>query len=509
MKKVIIRKTEEIENWRRNINSEINFIPTMGNLHDGHIKLISTAKNDNSNINLVSIFINPLQFDNKLDLENYPKTIDNDIKISFSNGADAIFIPSNEDIYPPNNKIKFLKAPIELSSALCGLNRNGHFDGVCTVVYRLLNLIKPKNLYLGEKDWQQLLILKNLVLKEKLNVAIKSIPTQRDFDGIPLSSRNVHLSKNERKLIRFFSSELLKTKKNFQQEKNINLNEIIQNLSAKKISIEYLEHLHPHTLQKARLEDNISLLAGAIRCGETRLIDHVFLMKRRPIIAIDGPAGSGKSTVTKLIAKKLKLLYLDTGAMYRALSWLILKENIDYKKEKKLLNIFKDISIVFKSNTNSYQDVYVNNYCVTEEIRSQKISSIVSKISSIKEVRKFLVEEQRKIGESGGLIAEGRDIGTTVFPHAELKIFLTASIDERVKRRKFDKNSKDLQEIDLNILKALIEKRDFEDSNREISPLIKANDAIEIITDGYTINEVVDRIIDLYNDKIPKETEIK
>ena len=217
MKKVIIRKTEEIENWRRNINSEINFIPTMGNLHNGHIKLISTAKNDNSNVNLVSIFINPLQFDNKLDLENYPKTIDNDIKISFSNGADAIFIPSNEDIYPPNNKnIKFLKAPKELSSALCGLNRIGHFDGVCTVVYRLLNLIKPKNLYLGEKDWQQLLILKNLVLKEKLNVAIKSIPTQRDFDGIPLSSRNVHLSKNERKLIRFFSSELLEAKKKFQ-----------------------------------------------------------------------------------------------------------------------------------------------------------------------------------------------------------------------------------------------------------------------------------------------------
>ena len=145
MKKVIIRKAEEIENWRRNINSDINLIPTMGNLHNGHIKLISTAKNDNSNINLVSIFINPLQFDNDLDLENYPKTIENDIKISFANGADAIFIPSTEDIYPPNNKnIKLLQAPLALSSALCGLNRVGHFDGVCTVVYRLLNLIKPK-----------------------------------------------------------------------------------------------------------------------------------------------------------------------------------------------------------------------------------------------------------------------------------------------------------------------------------------------------------------------------
>ena len=193
----------------------------------------------------------------------------------------------------------------------------------------------------------------------------------------------------------------------------------------------------------------------------------------------------------------------------RALSWLFLKENIDYKKEKKLQNILQDISIEFKSNSNSYQDVFINNYCVTEEIRSKEISTIVSKISSIKEVRQFLVEEQRKFGKSGGLIAEGRDIGTTVFPDAELKIFLTASIDERAQRRKSDKKSKDSQGIALHKLKELIQKRDFEDSNREISPLIKANDAIEIITDGYPINEVVDKIIDLYNDKIPKETQIQ
>jgi len=506
----ILRNIEELEKWRLNLKSDINFIPTMGNLHDGHQKLISTAKSDNANLNIVSIFINPLKFDKKSDLETYPKTIDNDIKISFSNGADAIFIPSTDDIYPPNNKnITLLKASAALSSALCGLNRIGHFDGVCTVVYRLLDIIKPKNLYLGEKDWQQLLILKNLVLTKKLNIAIKSIPTQRDFDGIPLSSRNVHLSKKERKLMRFFSNELLRAKRNFKEESKINLKEIIQKLSAKKILIEYLEHLNPYTLQTLGDEDNISILAGAIRCGETRLIDHIFLMKRSPIIAIDGPAGSGKSTVTKLIANKLKLLYLDTGSMYRAISWLLIKEKIDYQKENKLNNILKDISIVFKSNTNSHQDVFINNYCVTEEIRSREISSIVSKISSIKEIRKFLVEEQRKIGKLGGLVAEGRDIGTTVFPDAELKIFLTASIDERAKRRKSDKKSKDSKEIDLDKLKELIKKRDFEDSNREISPLIKANDAIEIITDGYSINEVVKKIIDLYNDKIPKEIQIQ
>ena len=179
MNKIILSKTNELRNWRRNINSDINFIPTMGNLHKGHMKLISTAKNENSNINLVSIFVNPLQFDNKSDLENYPKTIENDIQICYSNGADAIFIPNTEEIYPADNKdIKFMKASEELSSALCGLKRTGHFDGVCTVIYRLLTLIKPKNLYLGEKDWQQLIILKNLVLTNKFNVSIKSIPTQ-------------------------------------------------------------------------------------------------------------------------------------------------------------------------------------------------------------------------------------------------------------------------------------------------------------------------------------------
>ena len=227
------------------------------------------------------------------------------------------------------------------------------------MVYRLLNLVKPKNLYLGEKDWQQLLILKNLISEKKLNIHIKSIPTQRDFDGIPLSSRNIRLSKNERELIRLFSNELFLAKNIFKQEKTINLKHITKKLESKNISIEYLEHLHPYNLQIATLKDNISILAGAIKCGHTRLIDHVFLMKRSPIIAIDGPAGSGKSTVTKLIAEKLNLLYLDTGAMYRALSWFLIRENINYHKENELKKILKNISIVFKSNAYANQDVFI------------------------------------------------------------------------------------------------------------------------------------------------------
>ena len=144
MNKIIIRNTEELKKWRRNLKSDINFIPTMGNLHDGHQKLISTAKSSNCNTNLLSIFVNPLQFDSKEDLKSYPKTVDKDIEIAFSNGTDAIFIPNIIDIYPKNNKsISYLKAPKELSSALCGITRVGHFDGVCTVVYSCLLYTSP------------------------------------------------------------------------------------------------------------------------------------------------------------------------------------------------------------------------------------------------------------------------------------------------------------------------------------------------------------------------------
>ena len=402
-----------------------------------------------------------------------------------------------------------MKASKELSSALCGLTRVGHFDGVCTVVYRLLKLIQPKNLYLGEKDWQQLLIIKNLIEEKKFNINIISVPTQRDSDGVPFSSRNKLLSKNEKEILKLFSNELSHAKKIFKKDKKLDLKQLTQKLESKNISIEYLEQLHPYSLKKIQAEDNISILAGAIKCGKIRLIDHVFLMKRKPIIAIDGPAGSGKSTITKLIAKELNLLYLDTGAMYRAISWLFKKEKIDYAKDSELKKILNDISIIFKSNSLSQQDVFINNFCVTEAIRSQEISSIVSKISSIKKIREFLVNEQRKIGQSGGLVAEGRDIGTTVFPDAELKIFLTASIDERAKRRKSELELRGTEEIDFNQLRELIRKRDFEDSTRKISPLKKANDAIEILTDGYSINEVVEKIINIYNLNIPKEIQLE
>jgi pantoate ligase / CMP/dCMP kinase len=212
-----------------------------------------------------------------------------------------------------------------------------------------------------------------------------------------------------------------------------------------------------------------------------------------PIIAIDGPAGAGKSTVTKLVAARLGLLFLDTGAMYRAITWLVLEANLALDDEIKIAELVSQAKIVLTG-----AQVMVNGVDVTEAIRTQAVTSKVSAIAALGVVRAELVKQQQAIGASGGIVAEGRDMCTHVFPAAQVKIFLTASAGERARRRQQDLLDRGQGKVNLAELEQSIVDRDLIDSTREISPLKKADDAVEIISDNLSIDQVVDRIVQLY-----------
>lgn len=216
-------------------------------------------------------------------------------------------------------------------------------------------------------------------------------------------------------------------------------------------------------------------------------------MSQLPIIAIDGPAGAGKSTVTKLVAARLGLLFLDTGAMYRSIAWLVLEANLALDDELNIAELVSRAKIVLAG-----ERVVVNGIDVTEAIRTQTVTSKVSAIAKLGVVRAELVKQQQAIGAQGGIVAEGRDMCTQVFPDAQVKIFLTASVGERARRRQQDLRDRGQGEVNLAELERSIAERDAIDSTREISPLKKAVDAVEIISDNLSIEEVVDAIVAMY-----------
>lgn len=216
------------------------------------------------------------------------------------------------------------------------------------------------------------------------------------------------------------------------------------------------------------------------------------------IIAIDGPAGSGKSTISKMIAEEIKFMYLDTGAMYRLFTLKVLSENIKFDDFVKINELLENLNIDIKDNK-----FFLDGKDVSDEIRKTEISENVSKVAKIKEVREKMVYLQREISKSKNVILDGRDIGTVVFPEAELKIFLIANSKERAERRYKELKEKgeniSFEEIYNNILE-----RDKTDSTREISPLKKAEDAIEVDTTSKNIDEVKNEILSIYSSIIEK-----
>lgn len=211
------------------------------------------------------------------------------------------------------------------------------------------------------------------------------------------------------------------------------------------------------------------------------------------VIAVDGPAGAGKSTIAKIIAEKLNINYIDTGAMYRAVTYKCLQNKIDINNEDEVIKIAKDTQIDFKDN-----NIYMDSNLLQEEIRTMEVSNNVSNVAKIKDVRYLMVDVQRKIGEKNSVILDGRDIGSYVFPNADYKFFLVATPEERGNRRYKELVNKGY-EVKLDEIINDIIKRDEIDSNREFAPLVKAEDAIEIDTTGKDINEVVESVLSKIN----------
>ncbi len=219
---------------------------------------------------------------------------------------------------------------------------------------------------------------------------------------------------------------------------------------------------------------------------------------KRIVVAIDGPAGAGKSTIAKLVAEKLGYAYIDTGAMYRSVAWKFLETGKAFD-EAYISELAKTMVIEFKPEANINR-VFVDGVEVTGAIRSAEVTANVSRVAAIGDVREAMVEQQRRMGETGGVLMDGRDIGTVVFPNAQLKIFLTASVEERAMRRYKELVAKG-EQVDLAQLQNDIASRDKQDSERAISPLRQAEDALLLDTSNMNIQQVTEKILALVEER--------
>ncbi|MDY6781396.1 MAG: bifunctional pantoate--beta-alanine ligase/(d)CMP kinase [Cyanobacteriota bacterium] len=480
---------------------DLGLVPTMGALHAGHQSLVERARAENEVV-VASIFVNPLQFGPQEDFQQYPRAIERDCQLCEQWGVDVVFAPSAQELGVWGNNTLVIP-PAEMLSVLCGPRRPGHFQGVATIVTKLLAIAQPTRAYFGEKDAQQLAIIRRLVRDLNLPVEIRAVAIARDTSGVALSSRNQYLTPVEKEQAPILFRSLQAAKEEFnagKRETSALLAPAKDKLTASPdVKLDYLEIVDPHTLRPLERIEVEGLVAIAAYLGSTRLIDNLLLRNRKPIIAIDGPAGAGKSTVTRRVARALGFLHLDTGAMYRAVTALVLEAGIDVEDEAAVAELLDSAAIEFRvPNTESGTRVFVGEQDITSTLRSSAITAHVSAVSRLPAVRQMLVAQQRNWGQKGGIVAEGRDIGTRVFPDAELKIFLTASVGERARRRLQDLKAQGEVEIDFERLEQDIQRRDFLDSTRSLSPLRKAPDAIELTTDSLSVEEATQAILALY-----------
>jgi pantoate ligase / CMP/dCMP kinase len=499
MQRPDMQRSSSTEGWL----GDLGLVPTMGALHVGHRSLIQRARQENAVV-IVSIFVNPLQFGPAEDFTQYPRTLEPDLALCQDCGVDAVFVPVAADLVS-SRPITQVVPPAALTEGLCGRSRPHHFQGVATIVLKLLNLVQPDRAYFGRKDAQQLAIIQQLV--QDLNVATTIVPCPivREPNGLAYSSRNRYLSEAQTQQALALSQGLKQAEALFNTgvKDRRSLLKIIETIVTKElgVQVEYIDVVDPQTLEPLTQVDAVGMVAIAARVGNTRLIDNIVLDSRKPILAIDGPAGAGKSTVTRLCAKKLGLIHLDTGAMYRAMTWLALQSDVPLEDEVAIADLVSQAQLELKPS--DPLEVRVNGQDVTQAIRSLEVTAHVSTLAAQPAVRDILRQQQQAYAQVGGVAAEGRDIGTHIFPEAGLKIFLTASVEERARRRYQELQTAGNAEITYDNLVLDIAERDRKDSQRAIAPLRKAADAIEIVTDGLSVVEVTDKIVHLYKERCP------
>lgn len=273
----IVDLQNELFNYRKE-GKKIGLVPTMGALHQGHASLVRRSVDDND-ITVVSVFVNPTQFNDKNDLKNYPRTLEADCTLLEECKADMVFAPSVEEMYPVEDKRVFEFPPV--TTVMEGAHRLGHFNGVCQVVSRLFYIVRPTNAYFGEKDWQQIAVIKAMVKYLQLPVNIVECPIIRDQSGLALSSRNQLLSENERKIATNIFKYLDKSRAKAKKESVKQVHDfVVDNINAiEGLQVEYFEIVDGNTLLSISSWDESDYVVGCITvyCGSipVRLIDHI------------------------------------------------------------------------------------------------------------------------------------------------------------------------------------------------------------------------------------------
>jgi pantoate--beta-alanine ligase len=276
----ILPLRRQVKRWKLE-NKTIALVPTMGNLHVGHIELVVSAKERADKV-VVSIFVNPIQFDKKADLQAYPQTLEADKEKLALAGCDLVFTPSVEDIYPDGDETTRVEVPI-LGEILEGASRLGHFSGVSTIVNKLFNMVMPDFSIFGQKDFQQLLLVKRMVADLNMPIKIIGLPTVRETDGLAMSSRNGYLTKDERCIAPLFQQQLqclvVAAKKGNKDFKALQI-KAAQSLNKKGFRADYIEVRRVKDFQIATTKDTDLVVVGAVWLGKARLLDNIrFLLK--------------------------------------------------------------------------------------------------------------------------------------------------------------------------------------------------------------------------------------